>query len=616
MKAFSKAPITIDFETEGIGKRPDHYPPKPVGVAIWDVGKAPMYLAWGHPSKNNSTLEEAKSKLCQVWNSGRALLFHNAPFDVEVAIKWFGLKHPSWNMVHDTQIMAFLYNPHSKKLDLKELAIDFLNMLPSEQDELRDWILVNVSEARKAKTKWGAYICKAPGDLVGKYAKGDVIRTRKIYDLLKSKIALAAYNREREVQPALLRATQKGVPIAKTKLQEDLVKYEKTLIIVDQDIRKLLGVPNLDVDSPKQLAKAIGDKNLITDWIKTPKGGRSVSAKALSISCKDQNLVGLMGYRARLKTGIRTFGSSWLDVAYDSRLHFKWNQTLGTDAGAIYGARTGRLSSSPNAQNLPKNRPTQTLKKYPPLPHPREYITPEKTQVLLGRDYSQQELRILAWYLGGPTTAAYIKNPRLDLHEYAKQEIKNRYGVDLPRGDFKTLAFGILYGMGVKNMSKKLNLTYEDGLGLVNEYKGLFYGLKDLQNRFKEDAGVLTWGGRWYDVEKPRMCTVARSVGHSIIYTEEVEQDYYYKLLNYAVQGSAAEVTKQAIINIDRVISKDTTFYLTVHDEVLVSAPKDIEKQEMKAMDEAMQDVNFNGIKMVSDGKRSARNWASMRSVK
>lgn len=614
-----KLPITIDFETEAIGDRPDNYPPPPVGVAIQEPGKSPKYLAWGHPTENNSCYETAAYVLRCLWKSGRDLLFHNAPFDLEVANEWFDLPYPPWHKVHDTQLLAFLDNPHSKALGLKPLADTLLNMPPDEQTELQDWILVNVPEAKRAKTQWGKYICKAPGKLVGRYAKGDVVRTRKLFDLFMTGTPKEAYNRERELQPYLLQATIRGVPIAKRKLKKDLKVYEKALIDVDSSIRKQLQEPDLDIDSPKQLAEALDKRGLVDEWVSTPKGGRSVSAQALAGSCSDQRLVELMRYRGRLKTGLRTFGNSWLAKAYDNRLHFKWNQTAGdSDAGKRFGARTGRLSSTPNCQNMPGDRPTHKLEDYfPQLPHPREYILPEKGQVLIGRDYCQQELRILAWYLGGPLADAYIRNQALDLHRHAQLQLLENYGIDLARKAFKTMAFGILYGMGVPKISKSLGLEKEEGRRIINAYKALLFGLSDFQRRLKEDQGVMTWGGRWYDVEPPKMDIISVFNSTTGVYEPEevVAQSYGYKLLNYGIQGSAAEATKQATINVHQAI-KESTFYLTVHDEFLLSCPKGAVKEEMQRIEEAMMDVDFSPIEMLSDGKISARNWANMRAYR
>lgn len=619
-------PVAIDFETKAIGPRPDEYPPEPVGVAIYEPSKLPVYLAWGHPIENNSSFRKAKAKLYDYWNGRRPMVFHNAPFDLEVANKWMDLHYPPWHMVHDTQILAFLHDPHARKLDLKSLADSLLDMPPDEQSELRDWILTNVPEAKRAKTQWGKHICKAPGRLVGKYAKGDVVRTLKLYSFFIKDTPIPANNRERELSPILLASNIRGVPIAKHKLEKDLRVLEPAMETVDQKIRNRLKTPDLEIDSPKQLVEALDRCKLVNHWILTPKGGRSAAAKALEKTCKDKHLIDLMNYRGRLKTGLRTFGNSWLKEAYDDRLHFRWNQTTGVEEGGrVFGARTGRLSSTPNAQNMPGERPDHNLgAEFPPLPHPREYIKPEKGHVLLGRDYSQQELRILAWYLGGPVAYAtstevadgFKANQKMDLHAYGQKMLEDEYGIVLKRKHVKNLAFGILYGMGVKRMSESLNVDLAKGKDIIKAYKDVLVGLSDFQRIMKEDQGVLTWGGRWYDVEPPTMRTeYVYNISGQLVEEEVEDRSFEYKLLNYAIQGSAAEASKQAIINMNSAL-RESIFYLSVHDEVLVSCPKGAEKEEMQRMNEAMLDVDFSPIQMISDGKISARNWASMRTYK
>ena len=78
-------PYTIDFETEAIKPRPD-YPPKPVGFSIMGPNqRKSRYYAFGHPTENNCTFEEAREVLRDVYRSGKPLLFHNAKFDLDVA---------------------------------------------------------------------------------------------------------------------------------------------------------------------------------------------------------------------------------------------------------------------------------------------------------------------------------------------------------------------------------------------------------------------------------------------------------------------------------------------------------------------------------------------------
>mgnify|MGYP001306802780 CR=1 FL=1 len=106
--------IVVDFETEAIESRP-RYPPMPVGVALYSPGPTypgpntgapePSYMAWGHPSGNNCTMEDAARRLKVAWATGKPILFHNAKFDMEVARVHFGLPYPKF---HDTMFLLFL----------------------------------------------------------------------------------------------------------------------------------------------------------------------------------------------------------------------------------------------------------------------------------------------------------------------------------------------------------------------------------------------------------------------------------------------------------------------------------------------------------------------------
>lgn len=167
---------TIDFETEAI-VRGSPAPPRPVGVAIKKNDENARYYAFAHSSENNSTFEFVDNLLNELVNSNQTLIFHNAKFDINVAMCHFGTKFPI--IYHDTMFMAFLNNPREKSLSLKPLADKYLDMPPDEQTELKNWILENVKGSRESS--WGAHIAEAPGKLVGRYAIGDVDRTFKLF---------------------------------------------------------------------------------------------------------------------------------------------------------------------------------------------------------------------------------------------------------------------------------------------------------------------------------------------------------------------------------------------------------------------------------------------------
>lgn len=181
---------TIDFETEAIVGNPVVSPPRPVGVAVWLPGQEPDYLPIAFTKKTDKPRGAGYNLLKKVWHKWPHL-YHNAPFDLSVAEQWLGLPWPAWDRVHDTQYLVFQHNPYGN-LALKPASEEILGMDPDEQDELHEWIVANIPEAT-ARTA-GAFISQAPFELVSRYAIGDVIRTRKLFDFCMHKLCYYASN--------------------------------------------------------------------------------------------------------------------------------------------------------------------------------------------------------------------------------------------------------------------------------------------------------------------------------------------------------------------------------------------------------------------------------------
>ena len=170
--------VALDFESDAIDTRPN-FPPEPAGLAIYD-GTIAEYLAWGHPKENNCLRNDAWLRLQELLlDPALEFVFHNAPFDCSIIEEKMHLTVP-WERVHDTMLLAFLHDPFGE-LSLKPLSEQLLGMPPEEQDAVREW-LIQHGVCRSNDKSWGAHIAKAPGDLVGEYAKGDVIRTYKLYE--------------------------------------------------------------------------------------------------------------------------------------------------------------------------------------------------------------------------------------------------------------------------------------------------------------------------------------------------------------------------------------------------------------------------------------------------
>ena len=591
-----------------------------MGVSIKEHGKPARYYAWGHPTGNNCTVAKGVDALRKAVKNKHGVVCHNGKFDGDVAETHLGVTWP-WDKTHDTMILAYLIDPHSKVIDLKPLSERYLDMPPSERDAVRDWLIAN-KIVTKVMKNWGAYISKAPGDLVGEYANGDTIRTEQLFQLFYPRVVevdmIDAYRREIRLLPVLLRAEREGVAVDAKKLRADVTTYTAAITQVDEMIGKLLRMKNLNVDSDTDLADAIERRFPGRDWVLTPTGQRSTSKENLKAVITNKPLLAMLTYRASVMTCLNTFMQPWLLTASDAdacgRIYTYWNSTAQDKGG---GSRTGRLSSTPNFQNIPTLKSPKFVdaieyharylsdKGLPALPQVRSYIVADtKQDVLCDRDFSQQELRVLAHFEDGAMMRGYLENPRLDLHDYARQVIKDNVGLELTRKDTKNIAFGLLYGMGLGSLAEKLGLTVDEARTTRNAYLNTFPGIKlissDLKMRAQNDLPMRTWGGRLYYVEPPKII-------------DGKLRSFEYKLFNYLIQGSSADITKEAILAYDE-LRRDGHLRLTVHDELLISVPKKAWRGEMELLRRAMENVPLD-VPLLSDGGVGYR-WTELKEVK
>lgn len=610
----------LDFETEGIEKRPS-YPPIPVGFSLIRPGaRKSRYYAWGHPCENNCSFEEARKALLEVWESGVPILCHNGKFDVDVAETHMKMKPLPWHLLHDTLFLLFLDDPHAPTLSLKPSSERLLGLAPDERDAVKEWVLANVPEAKKKPSTWGAYICRAPGKLVGTYADGDVYRTKDLFELLYVSIwergMMPAYDRERRLMRILLTNEREGIRADLDSMVRDREMYLKAVETADNWLRKRLKAPDLNIDSDADLAKVLDREGIVTDWVLTATGKKSTAkANMTPDRFNDPKVASVLGYRGRASTCIGTFLDNWIGMAERSggRIYTNWNQVRQTGSQGDAGARTGRMSCNPNFMNIPKTfydkddgyvHPKH-LKSLPELPLMRKYILPDVGGQFLHRDYNQQELRILAHFENGKLMDAYNADPLLDVHTFMQTQIGEVSGIHLERRAVKVLNFGIVYGMGLGKLALGIHASVEDAKRVKAAQGVAIPGLKALDREIKERgrAGlpIATWGGRQYLVEPP----IVMPNGH--------KQTFEYKLLNYLIQGSAADCTKEAIIRYDDA-KKNGRFLVTVHDEINLSAPDKAVKGEMRILREVMQSVEFD-VPMISDGKVGDR-WGSLSKFK
>lgn len=568
----TKRPFTIDFETAAIQKRPE-YPPKPAGVSIWhpETGE-PKYYAWGHPSGNNCTFSEARNALVAAWD--HEMLFHNGKFDVDVATTHMQLPWPKDPLaVHDTMFLLYLYDPHADSLSLKPSAARILNLPQTEKDDLDLWL-----KARNLKP--GADIAKAPGDVVAPYANGDTFRTRKLFESLLDHVnkagMLPAYRREQKLMPILVANERDGVRIDVDRLAQHTERFETVMIACNREIQSVIGACNLD--SSAELARALIQSGTCkeSDFLRTPTGKMSTAKLSMDQAVKNPALRQLLGYRGHLKTLLTTFMRPWLEIQSGGWIHPEFNQVRGD----VYGTRTGRLSSSnPNLQNVPtefKGAPPAGL---PTLPFMRQYILPDEGDVLVSLDFASQEFRIAAHFAEGRAAEIYRNDPRADFHAEVKKLILADAGLDLDRKLVKITGFSLLYGSGINSLAELLQVDRATASNIRHHYFQALPGMKklmdDVSARGRAGSSVKTWGGR-----------VIYSEPSKVVKGRQME--FSYKLVNYLIQGSAADQTKEAI-NTAGYKTDGYRFMATVHDENVYSVKPDQLKNSIAILRDAME---------------------------
>ena len=583
--------IVLDCETEAIQGNPIASPPALCGVAYLMDGHPPGYLHF-RGEKSNSKYTVVSDFIRDIWQSEEPLLFHNAPFDLSVIIDAFPELHlemPAWNRIHDTMFLCYLADPYAPSLSLKPSADRYLDLPPEERDELMDWVLANIPGVNK-KTM-GGHIVDAPLHLIEKYAIGDVVRTKGLYDYLIDKVPQEAYDRERQLMPHLVASSQRGLRVARAELERATGLAQKALDRAEHNLGAMLGVSNPGSLTPSELASALQRAGKMERVIYTPTGKVSTAKANLMACIDDKELLALLNYRSSLSTCLSTFMLPWLEKsAADGRLYPEWNQVRTTENGKRYGTRTGRLScSNPNLMNVPTEFEQDIPPDLPPLPFMRQFLLPEEGHVWLKRDFSSQEVRIASHFEDGPLCRAYKENPALDPHAMAHELILNTTGKDYPRKHVKITGFQILYGGGAPAISAGVGCSLDEAALLKTAYfqamPGLYQLIRDVTSVGRSGQPITTWGGRNYHTEQS---------------VKFPGRDFSYKLTNYLIQGSAADQTKQCIIDWETSQS-GAIFLASVHDELNVSAPEDNWQEHMEHLREVMNRDRLD-VPMLSEG--------------
>ena len=603
-------PIFLDFETEAIGPRPKYYPPKPVGLAVLDRSGqfASGYFAFAHDTGNNTNFKTVRDMLVRIYESGRHICFHNAMFDMAVIMEHFDLPFLNPIRVEDTLVLAFLYDPYVRSLALKELCKEWLDIQPEERDELFEWLIANVPEAKKKPKQAGAFIARGPAELVGKYAKADVRLTALLYDFTREVQATMsdAYIREITLMPILLENSKLGVRVDRDGMLECQTQSLHDIKLCEQWLNTYFNVTEINYNSGQQLVDLIQTKGCFHEnkrWPKSDKGTLLSDKETLKDMITDEVLVTVLRYRDLLVKLNGTYIEPWLEQSeLTGRIYTEWN----TVRGEVGGTRTGRLSAKPTLQTMPTKEPQSKL---PPelqsivLPRVRKYILPDEGDVVVSVDFQAQELRLFAHFEDGKLAAQYRKDPKADLHAFAAGIMSEKAGRPIIRDYAKVMSFGILYGAGPKKISEMLGIPYPEAKNLIDLYKtevapGLDKINNDLTNRYRLRAPFTTIGGRLVKGEPPK-------------FINGKMMEFGFKSLNTLIQGSGADMNKKAMIDYYNT-AKDSRLLLSLHDELIISVRKEHAEREAENLANCMLNCFKLDVPLIAEPK-IGRNFAEIK---
>ena len=576
LKEYSE--IAIDLETRDpnlmtMGSGSVRGDGEVVGIAIAVEGWS-GYFPIAHEAGGNMDRGLVLDWFEEVLHTDATKIFHNAMYDVS----WIrSLGFQIRGGIIDTMIAASLVNENRWSFTLDSISKEFIGMGKNEKI---------LAEAAKA---WGvnpkAEMWRLPAPLVGEYAERDAEVTLKLWHALQHEITQQdlwdVFNMETNLFPCLVDMKFKGVRVDAEKaaaLKKQLTKTEKDL---HRDIKKLIGF-EVEIWAASSIQKAFDNQKIPYD--RTDKGAPSFTKNFLATH--PHELPKLINEAREINKANTTFIETILKHEHNGRIHSDINQIRSDDGGTV----TGRFSySNPNLQQIPARH-----KELGPMI--RSLFIPETGCKWGCFDYSQQEPRIVVHFSsllkleGSSMIVDQYNNGEADFH----QMIADMAGIE--RKQAKTINLGLMYGMGKNKLMAELGLLKEAAEDLIKTYhrKAPFVKmLSEAVTRRAEDSGkIRTIGGRLchFDMWEPHGYGIKKALPHADALREHgpgIKRAFTYKALNKLIQGSAADMTKKAMLAL---YEEGVIPHIQIHDEldISVDSPEQIEKI-INIMEDAVQ---------------------------
>ncbi len=579
--------LAVDLETSSV----DTIDCEIAGYALSDEAGAGCYIPVGHRSEEPQLDHEVvKSALRPVLESSLIpKLLHNAKFDIKV-LRRHGIHLRGLH--DDTMVAAFLLNKSS--IGLKALAENELGIQMTPIEDL-------IGKGRKQIS-----MLDVSAEQAGKYAAADADLTLRLANLLLPQLAehdaLEQLYRELELPliPILVDMELAGVTLD-TAILDDLDQQLNTEIeSVTTQVYENAGY-EFNIGSPKQLSSVLFDHLDLPKTRKTSQG-YSTDAQQLERLVDAHPIVNRVLQWRELTKLRSTYVESLPDEVHEStgRIHTDYNQTV---------AATGRLSSeSPNLQNIPVRTEQGRQIRAAFVARPWDHMASDAEVSFVSADYSQIELRVLAHLSEDEGLIAAFRNGE-DIHAATAS---GAYGVSIDdvqpemRRVAKMMNFGVIYGLSAHGLSQRSGMERRDAQAFIDAYFGRF-------------ERVAAW------IEETKESTRERGYAETLLgrrrYLPQINGRNFQQrnaaermAVNMPVQGTAADVMKRAMIEVDAALSDRelrSRMLLQVHDELIFESPTE-EIDQLAALLREIMPASLNLVVPLQIEVKSAANWRDL----
>ena len=499
-------------------------------------------------------------------------IFHNAMYDV-CWLRAYNIKINGF--IIDTMVMSSLIDENRLSYTLNSIAFEYLREVKDEKG------LKEAAEAAGVDAKSEMY--KFPAMYVGAYAEKDAELTLELFKVLSREIQKQnlseIFDLETQLFPCLIDMKFKGVRVdvqAAHRLKQDMLKEEEALLL---EVKKQTGIEP-QIWAARSIAKVFDKLHL--PYERTLKSQAPSFTKNFLAEHKHP-LVQKIAKAREINKAHTTFIDTILKHEHRGRIHADINPIRSDQGGTV----TGRFSySNPNLQQIPARNKDLG-------PKIRSLFIPEKDHTWGCFDYSQQEPRLVVHYAATTDPIMYddsvsqivekFKSDSVDFH----QTVADMAGIS--RSNAKTINLGLFYGMGKAKLQAELGLsTKAEAENLFNQYHENVPFVRELMNRTSQHAqfsgSIGTLLGRRCRFNKWEPNTFGM---HTPMTLEEAERTYgrgrikrafTYKALNKLIQGSAADMTKKAMLDL---YNEGIIPHIQIHDELDISVESEAQAKKI-----------------------------------